>query len=107
MESIRGADYCVLAAEPTVFGAQNLAMVYELVTLFKKPSGVILNKCQGEDNPSERFCLDKGINILAEIPFDCNLGALCSNADIAVRKDEKYRVLFAGLLETILKEAVR
>ena len=30
MESIRDADYCILVAEPTLFGLHNLKMVYEL-----------------------------------------------------------------------------
>lgn len=45
MESIKDADYCVLVAEPTLFGVHNLNMVYELVNLFNKPFGVVLNKC--------------------------------------------------------------
>ena len=30
MESIKDADYCILVAEPTLFGVHNLNMVYEL-----------------------------------------------------------------------------
>jgi MinD superfamily P-loop ATPase len=45
MESIKGADYCILVAEPTLFGVHNLTMVHELVRLFEKPHGVVLNKC--------------------------------------------------------------
>jgi MinD superfamily P-loop ATPase len=44
MESIKDADYCVLVAEPTAFGLHNLNLVYELVKIFKKPYGVIINK---------------------------------------------------------------
>lgn len=33
MESILDADYCILVAEPTVFGVHNLNMVYELVQI--------------------------------------------------------------------------
>ncbi len=105
MESIRDADYCVLVAEPTAFGAQNLEMVYELVTLFKKPFGVVLNKCLDGENPSERFCLEKGIKILGRIPFDSTLGKRCSDAEIAVRADERYHALFSDLLNTVMKEA--
>jgi len=43
MESIKKADYCILVAEPTLFGAHNLNMVHELVELFDKPYGVVLN----------------------------------------------------------------
>ena len=105
MESIKGADFCVLVAEPTVFGAHNLAMVYELVTLFRKPFGAVLNKCQAGETPSETFCLEHRIPILGRIPFDTGLGALNSEGNIAARENQRYRELFASLLERIGKEA--
>lgn len=104
MESIRGADFCVLVAEPTIFGAYNLAMVYELVKLFGKPHGVVLNKCIGSDNPSEMFCLENNIPILGRIPFDSELGTLNSESKIAVQESERFRMLFASLLASIRRE---
>ncbi len=105
MDTVAGADYCVLVAEPTIFGAHNLAMVHELVTLMGKPFGVVLNKIQEGDNPSEQFCMDKEIPILGRIPFDEKLGLLNSNGAIVVRKDEAYRRIFSDLLTAIRKEA--
>ena len=104
MESIKDADYCILVAEPTLFGVHNLNMVYELVKLFGRPFGVVLNKCLEEENPAEKFCLEKNIKILGRIPFDKELGTLNSNAEIAVSGDEKYRVLFSSLLDAVTKE---
>lgn len=105
MESIQDADFCVLVAEPTIFGAHNLAMVYELVSLFHKPFGAVLNKCQAGENPSETFCLEHRIPILGRIPFDAELGALNAEGGIAARENERYRALFGSLLEQIGKEA--
>lgn len=105
MESIKDADYCVLVAEPTLFGVHNLDMVYELVRLFNKPFGVVLNKCMEGDNPAELFCLERSIKILGRIPFDNELGLLNSNAQIAVRTSKRYKVLFTSLLDTVTKEA--
>ena len=104
MESIKDADYCILVAEPTLFGVHNLNMVYELVKLFNKPFGVVLNKCIEGENPAEKFCIERNIKILGQIPFDNELGILNSNAEIAVRKNEKYQALFSSLLETVKKE---
>lgn len=104
MESIKDAVYCVLVAEPTLFGLHNLSMVYELVKLFNKPFGVILNKCMEEENPAEEFCLERNIKILGKIPFDHELGTLNSNAEIATNKNKKYRDLFSSLLDTVIKE---
>lgn len=105
MESIQDADYCILVAEPTLFGVHNLKMVYELVKLFDKPLGVVLNKCLEDENPSEKFCLEKNIKILGRIKFDPVLGKLNSNAEIAGIKNQKYTKVFSSLLKTILKEA--
>ena len=104
MESIRYADYCILVAEPTIFGVHNLNMVYELVRLFNIPYGVVLNKCMGGENPAEQFCIKNDIKILAKIDFDNELGILNSNAKIAIRESDKYQRLFSSLLEIVKKE---
>ncbi len=104
MESIQDADYCVLVAEPTLFGAHNLNMVYDLVKLFNKPHGVVLNKCLEGENPSEKLCKEKGIRILGKIPFDSELGTINSNALISARESVKYKNMFSILLQDIIRE---
>ncbi|MDD4106295.1 MAG: 4Fe-4S binding protein, partial [Eubacteriales bacterium] len=103
-ESIKDADYCVLVAEPTLFGAHNLKMVYELVQLYNKPCGAVLNKCLAGDDPSLDYCRAQGIPILAQIPFDEELGFLNSNGKIAVRESERYLMMFQELLQGIEME---
>ena len=104
MESIKDADYCLLAAEPTIFGRHNLEMVWSLVKLFKKPHSVVINKCVDQSDPTEEFCKENGIKILDKIPFDVELGTLNSNGKIAARESKKYRDLFSSLLEKIYRE---
>lgn len=101
MESISDADYCLLVAEPTLFGMHNLAMIYDLVKLFNKPFGVVLNKCLEDNNPSETFCIENDIKILAKIPFDEELGKLNSEGFIVARENQKYGKVFKDLLEVI------
>jgi MinD superfamily P-loop ATPase len=91
-------------AEPTLFGVHNLNMVYELVKLFEKPFGVVLNKVLDNDNPAREFCLEHNIKILSEIVYDNKLGEITSNGKIAVREDTKYQSLFLDLLKSIKKE---
>ena len=105
MESIKDADYCILVAEPTVFGVHNLKMVCDLVEVFHKPHGVISNKCLEAENPAEEFCKEHHVTILGRIPFDSKLGTLNSNAKIAVRENDRYRELFSALLNTVIEEA--
>lgn len=101
MESIRDADYCILVAEPTLFGLHNFEMVYELVKLFDKPHGIVINKYFEQDNPIKEFAQKNHIQILGEIPFDKELGEINSNAEIAVRKNQRFKVLFENLLKTV------
>ena len=104
MDSIADADFCILVAEPTVFGVHNLNMVYELVQLFGKPYGVVLNKCLDGENPAEQFCTEHNIPILGRIPFDAELGRLNSDSEIVSRIDSHYHQMFADIL-TQVKEA--
>lgn len=107
MESIRDADYCLLVAEPTLFGMHNLECVCNLAKIFQKPFGVVLNKCTGEENPSETFCRQNHYPILASIPFDYEMGRLNSDGEIAVRRLPSYEKLFRELLSTVTLEIKR
>lgn len=104
METIQEADYCILVAEPTIFGVHNLRIVHELVQLFAKPHGAVLNKCLAGDNPAEAYCREQGIEILAKIPLAQDLGQITANAGIAAREDGKYRELFCRLLDRVMEE---
>ncbi|MEL7649424.1 MAG: ATP-binding protein [Sedimentibacter sp.] len=104
MESIKDADYCILVAEPTLFGVHNFNMVYNLVKLFNKPFGAVLNKCLDGENPAVKYCLDRNIKILGKIPFDNELGKINSSALISAWSTEKYRNLFASLLCSVMEE---
>ena len=101
-ESVRLADFCILIAEPTTFGAHNLAMVHELVSLLGKPYAVVLNKVMEGKNPAEEFCIKNNIPIIGRIPFDKKLGSLNSVGKIASREEKHYRELFEAILSKAL-----
>ena len=101
MESIKEADYCILVAEPTLFGCHNLNMVNELVNVFNKPYGVVLNKCVDGINPAEVYCEENKIKILGKLGFDQELGLLNSQGLIVARESKKYSDIFLKLLTNI------
>ncbi len=105
MESIKDADFCLLVAEPTVFGEHNLRMVHELVALWQKPYAVLLNKCLPDGaNPSETFCRENNVPVLGAIPFAQDLAVLNAEAKIAARETEQYRTMFSSLLASIKRQ---
>lgn len=104
MESIKEADFCILVAEPTIFGAHNLQMVHQLANFFHKPTGVILNKCLEGENPSEKFCIENHLTILGKIPYSKEISTINSDAFILARYNRPYRDLFCSLLQTVVEE---
>lgn len=104
MESIKDVDYCILVAEPTIFGLHNLELVYDLVQKFKKPFGVIINKVSKDKNIVDTFCEEKQIIILERIKYDNHLGRLISEGEIVSRKLIKYQKLFQDLINKVKEE---
>lgn len=118
MESIKDADFCLMVAEPTVFGIHNLDMVYNLVKLFKKPHALVVNKdmaghsaslhcspCNpGDKSLIEKYCGEKDIKIIASIPYDSELALVNSKGLVAAEEYERYLALFKGILDTVEQE---
>lgn len=104
MESVEHADYCILVAEPTAFGLHNFEMVYELVTLLKKPCGVIINKADGDYDAVDAFCARHNLHILNRIPYSEKLANIGADGNIAVLADDEYSKLFCDLHANIKKE---
>ncbi|ADU26149.1 4Fe-4S binding protein [Ethanoligenens harbinense] len=104
MESIVNADYCLLVAEPTRFGLHNLSLVTQLVQLFQKQCGIVVNKAVGAEDLIEQFASTQHIPVLCKIPYDAHLGALNAEGMLAV-KEERYKKLFVNLYHRILEEA--
>ena len=107
MESIKDADFCVLVAEPTIFGAHNLAMVHQLVSLFHIPYGVVLNKCTDFEDPSEAYCIKNGMPILGRIPYDPNLGRLNAQGKVAVWEEDGFKKIFADIQRSIFQSLLQ
>ena len=105
MESIKDADYCVLVAEPTIFGVSNLDMVYNLVKIFNKKFGVVLNKAEDGVNLAKEYCIKNNIDIVGTIKFDKNLGLLNSKGLIVSEEKKEYKDLFTGILAKIQEVA--
>ena len=102
MESVKEADVCLLVAEPSSFGFHNFKMVYELVTLMKKPCMVIMNKVIEEYAPLESFCREYQIPVIARIPYSDRTASLAAHGHIAYEEDEEMRKIFDSILQKVI-----
>ncbi len=105
MACIRPADRCVLVAEDTRFGLDNLIMVRELTALLGKPAVLVINKWTG-GGPVETYCREENIPVAVRIPFDRGLQAWGAQGRIASRESERWRDLFGGLLRELERQGM-
>lgn len=98
MECVSKADQCVLVAEPTAFGLDNVSMVYELATLLGKTCGVVINKMEEPYQPLEDFCKEKQIPVLARIPYDAQVAASIADGQIISHINPQVAQLFQEIL---------
>ncbi len=104
VEAISGADFVCLVTEPTPFGLNDLALACELVDTLSIPMGVVINRSDIGDDRAKRFCEEKGIPLLAEIPNNRALAEAYSNGRIAGNIDKSLRSSFETLWSTIVKQ---
>jgi len=73
ISSLSGADLALLVTEPTLSGIHDLERVLEVCRHFGVKALVCINKYDiNEDNTYqiESFCLSRGVEVAARIPFD-------------------------------------
>lgn len=82
VETVSDVDYVILVTEPTPFGLNDLKLMVELLFEIKKPFGVILNKAGLGNNDVYAYLEERGIELLAEIPFDKEYASLYSKGQL-------------------------
>ena len=100
-ESVSDADFCILVAEPTAFGFHNFKMVYELVSLLRKPCGVVINKMDAPYGPLEAFCREQKLPVLLRIPYDRELARETAAGQLVCESSPELAGAFRELYERI------
>jgi MinD superfamily P-loop ATPase len=105
VQAVEGADYCLLVTEPTPFGLHDLGSAVRLMEKLALPFGVLVNKGEQTAGPLHRFCRERGIKILAEIPFSLEVARRYSRGELLVEAGEDWRTLFQTLFARLREEA--
>jgi MinD superfamily P-loop ATPase len=104
--AVRGADYVLLATEPTPFGLYDLTLAVEMVRTMDIPFGVAVNRVGIGDGRVHDYCNREGIEILLEIPDDRRIAEAYSRGELVIEALPEYRKVFEALAER-LREAAR
>ncbi len=104
IQTINGADFCLLVTEPTPFGLNDLELAVGVVRQMHIPFGVIINRSDSGDQEVASYCRRENIPLLMEIPLDRNLAFAYSKGIPYVSENPEAKDQFRRLLVDINKE---
>lgn len=97
VEALEGCDFCIMVTESTPFGIHDLHLAAEVADRLGVPSGVVINRSDGEDKKTLAFCADHELPVLMTIPFDRKIAAVQNRGDLISRKGPEWQGRFAEL----------
>jgi MinD superfamily P-loop ATPase len=101
VETVRDCDYCVLVTEPTPFGLFDLKLMVEVLEVLGIPSGIVINRDDGDGRIIEDFARDKRIPVLMRIPLSREIAGPLSRGVPLVEADPSYIEEFLRLGEKV------
>jgi MinD superfamily P-loop ATPase len=104
VDSIRGADLCVLVTEPTPFGLHDLKLSLEMTKKLRVPSVVFINKTGLRGPDVAGFCAANGVRVIGKLPYEREIAEAYSRGELIVRSP-KYRPVFEALAVAVRQEA--
>jgi len=103
IEAVRGADYLVLATEPTPFGLNDLTLAVEMARALNLPAGVVINRADVGDDRVDRYCEREGVPILGRIRDDRQVAEAYSRGDLASRSVPSFRTALRATADRLLE----
>ncbi|MBS3762092.1 MAG: P-loop NTPase [Planctomycetes bacterium] len=95
VEAVGGTDVAILVTEPTPFGLNDLKLAVSLALDVDAPSGIVVNRSDGEDTLIAEYAEEVGVPIIGRIPFDRKYAETYSRGDLLAEAfpEIKQRVL--------------
>lgn len=102
VETLEGSDACILVTESTPFGLHDLRLAVEVAETLGVPTGVVINRSDGQDEATVAFCRERGLPVLMTIPFSREIAAVQNRGGLISRDLPGWEERFAGLFEAVL-----
>jgi MinD superfamily P-loop ATPase len=97
VEMLDGCDACILVTESTPFGLHDLELAVDVAARLDIPAGVIINRSDGKDQETLRFCAGQDLDVLMTIPFSREIAAIQSRGDLLCRARPEWQEDFCSL----------
>lgn len=97
VEALDGCDTCILVTESTPFGLHDLQLAVDVATRLGIPAGIVINRSDGKDEETIRFCIDHDLEIMMTIPFSREIAAIQNRGDLLCRAQPEWQKDFLAL----------
>ena len=104
VEALSGNNtIAVLVTEPTPFGLNDLKLAAELSLNMGNPTGIVINRSDGDDTIIVNFAKEYDIPILGRIPFDRKYAETYSKGEVLIKHHSELLAIFAEIFSNIKK----
>lgn len=107
VNAVLDSDLILLVTEPTPFGFYDFQLAWEAFTPLGKPMGAVINRAGLGNDDIYRFCRDKGLSILAEIPYDRAIAEAYARGRVIAAVSPALEEIFTALRDKIRDLAAR
>ncbi len=97
VEALDGCDACILVTESTPFGLHDLQLAADVAARLGIPAGIVINRSDGKDEETLRFCTDHDLEVMMTIPFSREIAAIQSRGDLLCRARPEWQKDFYAL----------
>lgn len=97
VNAVIDSDVILLVTEPTPFGFYDFQLAWEAFAPLGKPMGAVVNRAGLGNDDIYGFCREKGLPILAEIPFDRAIAEAYARGRVIADVSPELRETFISL----------
>ncbi|MBN1863939.1 MAG: P-loop NTPase [Victivallales bacterium] len=101
VEAVSGADVALLVTEPTPFGLNDLKLAVGLTLKLGVPTGIIVNRSDGEDKMIAEYAESVGLPISGRIPFKREYAEVYSDGNIIADHFPELRENLLDIFDTM------
>lgn len=105
MSAVADSDVIVLVTEPTPFGFYDFSLAVEAFAPLGKPMAVVVNRAGLGDARVYDFCRERGLPVVAEIPYRRDIAEHYSKGNILAELDGDMGARFADLCQSLQRQA--
>jgi len=91
VEAVEGADAALLVTEPTPFGLNDLKLAVGLSLKLEVPTGILVNRSDGEDRMIAAYAEEIGLPVSGRIPFKREYAEAYAEGEVLVDRFDDLR----------------